>query len=149
MVHKRTIKLIQPRFQLKLVGTFVGLSGLAMLLQFLLFTSSLSEIAVELPEDGAALMERVPTVIWQVFLVSFGLCLPLTVLIGVLVTFRWAGPMYRFKVHLGRLAAGEDPGQCRLRKDDEMQDFCRLLNEAVAGVERRTSERREDRKLAA
>ncbi|MEM7518608.1 MAG: hypothetical protein AAF368_17010, partial [Planctomycetota bacterium] len=128
---KRSIKLIQPRFQLKLIGTFVGLSGLALLLQFLLFTSSLSEVAAELPQDGSRLMAEIPGLVWHVFFVSFGLFLPLSVLVGISITFRWAGPLYRFKVHLGRIAAGERPGECRIRRGDELQDLCRVINAAV------------------
>ena len=133
--HKRRIKLIQPQLQLKLIGTFLGMSALSLLLQFLLFTSRVSEMAGTLPQDGILLMSSLQKTTWQIFLVSFGMLLPLTFLVGVLVTFRWAGPLYRFKVHLMRIANGERPGDVRIRKGDELQDFCEILNRAVRDLQ--------------
>ena len=57
--------------------------------------------------------------------------LPLMLVVGVLVTHRVAGPIYRFEQHLGAIARGEDPGVCRIRKTDELHDLCRIINEAV------------------
>lgn len=133
--YKRRVKLIQPRLQLKLIGTFLGMSALAMLLQFLLFTSSMSEVAAQLPEDGAIMLAELQESTWQIFLLSYGMLLPLTFLVGVLVTFRWAGPIYRFKDHLGRIARGERPGHCHIRRGDELQDLCSVLNKAIDNLQ--------------
>ncbi len=133
--YKRRIKLIQPSLQLKLIGTFMGLSALALLLQFLMFTTKVSEVAAEMPEDGALLLSAMQDMTWQVLALSFGMLLPLIFLVGVLVTFRWAGPLYRFKQHLGRIAMGERPGHCKIRKGDELQDFCDVLNQATDNLE--------------
>ena len=43
--HPRRIKLINPRLQLKLIGSFVGLSAVSLLVQFLLLSARLSETA--------------------------------------------------------------------------------------------------------
>ena len=82
--YKRRIKLIQPSLQLKLIGTFLGMSALAMLLQFLLFTSSMSEVATRLPEDGMILLGEMQDTTWTICLLSFGMLLPLIFLVGVL-----------------------------------------------------------------
>ena len=132
--YKRKIKLIQPKLQMKLILTFLGTSALALTLQFLLFTSSLTDLASSLPVDGSLLLERVPESVQMNFLVSFGLLLPLTWFAGVLCTFRVAGPLYRFEVFLKQIIAGEKPGACRIRKGDELQEFCDLLNRATASV---------------
>lgn len=133
--YKRRIKLIQPSLQLKLIGTFMGVSALAMMLQFLLFTSSMSEVAAELPEDGALLLQAMQDTSWRIFLLTFGMLLPVTALVGVLVTFRWAGPIFRFKQHLSRIALGERPAHCKIRKGDELQEFCAVLNQAVDNLQ--------------
>lgn len=133
--YTRRIKLIQPSLQLKLIGTFLGVSALAMLLQFMLFTSSMSEVAAELPEDGALLLQALQDANWRILLLTFGMLLPVTALVGVLVTFRWAGPIFRFKQHLSRIALGERPGHCKIRKGDELQDFCEVLNEAIDNLQ--------------
>ena len=54
--QKRRIKLIQPRLQLKLTFVFLGLSASSMLLQFILFTSNITELASYLPSDGLVLV---------------------------------------------------------------------------------------------
>lgn len=130
--HKRRIKLIQPRLQLKLISAFLGMSALALILQFLLFTSSLTELAAEIPEDGALLMERIPAHVQRILLVSFLIFLPLSFCVGVLVTFRVAGPLYRFEMYLKQVIRGEKPADCRLRDGDELQGLCELINQATA-----------------
>lgn len=52
--------------------------------------------------------------------------------VGILVTFRIAGPLYRFETHLNQIAAGEDPGECYIRKSDELHSMCAAINAAVA-----------------
>ena len=63
--------------------------------------------------------------------VSFGLFLPLTFCIGVLVTFRIAGPVYRFEQYLKQVSRGEQLGPCKIRDGDEFQGLCDLINEAT------------------
>ena len=54
----RRIKLIQPRLQLKLIGSFVGLSALTLLLQFLVIGHHLSVVAEEMPEGSIYLTNQ-------------------------------------------------------------------------------------------
>lgn len=129
--HKRRKKLIQPRLQLRLILAFFGVATLALILQFILFATSLSNLASELPSEGPLLLERIPSHTLWVLAVSFLVLMPLTFGVGVIVTFRVAGPLYRFDQHLKAIARGEDPGECRIRKDDELQDLCATLNAAI------------------
>jgi hypothetical protein len=148
--HKRRIKLIQPRLQLRLVGTFCGLTLLALGLQLLVFLQAISRIAEELPADHGLLMDAVPTLVWQSTGLALLVVLPLVLFVGVIVTFRIAGPLYRIEKHLCSLIAGEDPGECRLRKGDELQNLCGLVNRATEEVRLRNAAERdnEDRKAA-
>ena len=129
--ERRRIKLIKPRLQLKLVGIFVGLSMLGFVLQALLTSLFLSETAATMPEGGPYLMALLPGLPLEILLVSFGLFLPLTIAVGIVVTFRIAGPVYRFEQYLSQVARGEDVGPCRLRKGDELQELCDVINRAV------------------
>jgi hypothetical protein len=56
---------------------------------------------------------------------------PLTLLVGITSTHKVVGPLYRFRVYLTQLAAGERPAPCRIRQNDELQDLCELLNRAT------------------
>jgi signal peptidase II len=135
--HKRRIKLIQPRLQLRLILSFLGVTALALTLQFILFTSTLTRLASELPEDGPLLLELVPEHVLAVLFISTGVLLPLTFFVGVLVTFRIAGPLYRFELFLKDVIRGSEPADCRLRKGDELKGLCELLNEATAPLRTR------------
>lgn len=137
--YRRRIRLIQPRLQLKLVLSFLGMSALALALQFLLLAAALSHIAVELPQDGPYLMEQLPSTLTWIVVLSFLICLPLTFCVGVLLTFRIAGPIYRFEQFLGSVTRGEKPADCKLRNGDELQDLCKLINEATSSVRARES----------
>lgn len=129
--YKRSKKLIQPRLQLRLIATFMGVALLALLLQFLLFGATISALAGDLPQDGPVLIDRIPQYTLLVLGISLCVLLPMTLCVGVIVTFRIAGPLYRFEQHLLAIARGEDPGVCRIRRDDELQDFCKTLNAAI------------------
>lgn len=134
MPYRRRIKLIKPRLQMKLVGVFVGLSALGFLLQSLHVGLRLSELAASLPEGGSYLMAVMPELPLEILLVSFGMLLPLTVAVGILVTFRIAGPVYRFEKYLEAVIRGEETGPCRIRKGDEFHELCELINQATASV---------------
>ncbi len=134
MKHKRRIKLIRPRLQLKLIGWFLGVATLALLMQYLLFAWSVSELAATSPDGSATLSVQAPTMLLRALLLSFLFLLPLIALVGVLVTFRIAGPVYRFETYLGQIARGEEVGPCRIRDGDELWELCSRINEAVAAL---------------
>lgn len=129
--YRRRQKLIKPRLQLKLTLIFVGLSALSLLLQFVLFQSALTNVALELPNDSDLLMGATNGLLIRVLLGSFLVFLPLTFLVGVLTTFRIAGPIYRFEQFLDAVRRGNRPPNFRLRKGDELVDLASLINEAT------------------
>lgn len=129
--YRRRNKLPKPSVQLRLTLTFMGTLLLSILLQLMLMRAHMLRIAVELPHDGAILMQEINQSQVTILLACTLVLLPLCFVVGVLSTFRLAGPLYRFEQHLRRLARGEDPGPCRIRDGDQLQDFCDLLNVAI------------------
>ncbi len=130
--HKRRVKLIKPGLQLKMVVMFLCVSTTALLLQYLLFASRLSDAATGLPDGGAALIAVMPELLFGALVMSFAFLLPVMMCVGILTTFRIAGPVYRFERYLEQVARGEQVGPCRLRKGDELWDLCDRINEATA-----------------
>lgn len=128
--HRRD-KLVRPKLQLRLILTFLGVALFALLFQFALFAAVLSSLASDLPQDGAILLEESTGVSVTILVVSLSVLLPLSFFVGVLATFRVAGPIYRFERHLESVAAGEDPGPCRIRTGDELHELCDKLNRAL------------------
>ena len=150
---RRRKKLIKPGIQLRLVLSFVGLSVMGLMLQFLLLGSRMTNTAATLDGGGGDLAEEIPAMLLETFGVSLAILVPVTFVFGVLLTFRLAGPIYRFEQYLRSVARGEQIGPCRIRKGDELQFLCDAINDATeplrlrrlapdAGEEERDDERR-------
>ena len=129
--YKRRKKLVNPGLQLRMSGVFVGLTALMLGLQFVLMTAELHQVANKLPSDGSALLEESNGIVLKLILVSAAVFLPLTLLVGILSTFRIAGPLYRFQRFLEAVRDGESPADFRLRDKDELHDLAALLNDAT------------------
>ncbi len=140
MQHKRRIKLIKPRLQIKLTLIFMGFSARALLLQYLLLTSSLTSAALRLPSDSALMLREISSVLLRSIAISFALFMPPIVMIGILTTFRVAGPVFVFHRFLKNIREGRDPGVMRLRKGDKLKDLAEALNATYASIKERESE---------
>jgi len=110
---------------------FACMAACSVLLQSIALAATMGFLADELPYDGNVLMGETLGFLRLNLLVTLAFVLPLNLIIGRTVTFKIAGPLYRFEVYLKQLIRGERPGPCRIRRSDELQDFCGLLNEAV------------------
>lgn len=135
--YKRRKKLIDPRLQLWMTSVFLGLTALSLLMQLLLFMLAMSQIALTLPNDGELMWDQINERLYFVIGTSFAIFLPLTLLVGILTTFRVAGPVYRFKRFLANVREGRDPGYMRLRNGDKLQDLAEDLNATWTAVRER------------
>ncbi len=130
-IYKRCIKLIQPGLQMRLVGAFFGLSVLGLLTQVLMLAMQLTTTANAMPSGGLYLARELPGMLIESLLLSFLVLLPAVLLIGIRITFKIAGPLHRFELHLEKIRKGEWPEPCRIRESDQLQEFCDLLNDAL------------------
>lgn len=128
----RRNKLPKPRLQLRLMLGFVGVSTLALSVQVLLLAQRLVNLAQDLPLGGDELRKTLPTLLFDVAGFSLLVLLPAVLGIGVLMTFKIAGPIYRFERYFEDVAAGRDTGPCRIRPGDELQELCQKINAAMA-----------------
>jgi hypothetical protein len=126
--YKRRIKLVDPLFQIHLTLIFVGLSAMGLVMQFILFQSSLSKLSSQLPSDGAVLMEAVNGALPGLLGLTILVILPLTYIVGVLTTFRIAGPIFRMKAYLRDAAEHGYTGPCRLRKGDKLTGLAHQMS---------------------
>ena len=129
MVRKN--KLIKPRLQLKIAFAFVLLAGIAGMVQAMFLVRALSTLAGQAGDEQGLLMAQVSGVVQEHFVLGFLVLAPLFLIFGILVTFRIAGPVYRMELYLKELAAGGYSGPCSIRKGDELQELCEVLNQAV------------------
>jgi hypothetical protein len=135
--HKRRIRLVRPRLQLRLIASFTGVALLALALQYMVFLRVLTETALVLPHDGPALMTQVTGKLGLVFVVTALVLLPATFVVGLMVTHRIVGPIYRFERYLAQVIARETTEPCRLRQGDELGELCELINGATAPLRAR------------
>jgi hypothetical protein len=136
--HRRRRKLILPGLQLRLVGSFVGLAALGMLLQFLLLGQRLTAATAALEGPGGELGQELPGMLLDVLVYTCGVLVPLIFGFGIFLTFRVAGPIYRFEQYLDGVARGEQLGPCKLREGDHLQALCDAINRATEPLRRRT-----------
>jgi hypothetical protein len=126
----RKNKLPRPGLQLRITGAFCAAAVACVVLQAVLLDRSFRALFDRLPEDGGLLRELWPELLRGNVLLTLGVLVPLTLLLGTLATFKVAGPLTGMQRWLDALDRGEDPGPCRIRKGDELQDLCEQLNEA-------------------
>jgi hypothetical protein len=129
--NRRAKKLIEPRIQMRFALIFLTTAALAVLVQALVVSYLMMATADHLPNDGALLKSQVLDVLASGLGVTMLLLVPLTLVVGIAATHKVVGPLYRFRIYLTQLAAGEHPAPCRIRQDDELQDLCELLNRAT------------------
>lgn len=134
--RKRSQKIIQPAFQLRLVGWFTGMGMLALLLQFMIVGFRLSQAVAHVGENGGHITDEIPGVLMTTLLFSLGMLVPVLFGFGILLTFKIAGPAYRMEQYLRALARGEASGPCSIRKGDQLQELCEALNLAVESLQR-------------
>ena len=136
--NRRKVKLILPKVQLRLIGSFAAASMLSLGLQYLLFSQAVSALAADLPHDGMFVLERLPRVLFGVLLTTSALIFPVIAWIGLQTTFRIAGPLYRFERYLEAVVRGEETRACKLRSGDQLQELCRLINQSSLPMRERT-----------
>lgn len=146
--NPRRKKLIEKRIQLKFVGAVITVAGLSVLVQTLVLHFALSGLIAGLPNDRVTAMEAVPDLMATSLFATFAVLLPLSFLVGVTTSFKVAGPIYRLRTYLREVVSGTAVEPCRLRKDDELQDLCELVNEATE-ERRRTNARDSGERKAA
>jgi hypothetical protein len=136
---KRSRLLVKNRLQIKVILAFIGISSVAALFQVYLLSRSLSLLAERMPKEGDLLLNELPMIVRSSTLLSLAFLVPFMAGVGLVLTHRIAGPIYRFETYLGQVVRGEQSGPVRIRKGDEFQDLCTLINDAVSAVENRSS----------
>ncbi len=132
--YKRTRKLIQPKFQLKVAFACLGIAVMATLVLTVLLNQVVLDFADKGWIDSARVEQEWVGVLTVKLLIALAVLTPMTLALGVILMHRIAGPLYRFRQFMAAVARGEHPNECHLRKGDELMDFCELLNKFTAPI---------------
>jgi len=143
--NKRKSKLPKARLQFKIILTFLATAFLCTAFQYVLTTTTVMEIVREI--NSQEMESEITQIGLRTLFVSLVLLVPMTMAIGIVVTFRVAGPIKRFELYLRSIVAGANPGPCRIREGDELQELCHLINLAVETLRRGGPQKSEDLKL--
>ncbi|NOZ85837.1 MAG: methyl-accepting chemotaxis protein [Deltaproteobacteria bacterium] len=129
--------LIDKRFQLKYVGSVLLMStAISCILGYMVYDKAREATEIM----NITNPELKDMVAWgdQRLLIYLGLFILVqalsVILVGVLMTHRIAGPMYRIRRSLMDLAAGHLKEVGRLRKKDELKDLVEPFNELVTSL---------------
>ncbi len=131
--NRRRKKLIRLDLQLKIVFITLFVASLVLLINFQLSLAELWSLEEQFSSkyDVDRLLEVIKTATIQKFLFSVAMAVPLAGFVGVLYSFKFCGPIYKFKKYFTELATERWDDRCMLRRGDDLQDVCQAINDGV------------------
>ena len=129
--YKRRIYYINKDYQRNFIIKFCVLTGLCSILAMgFVFWLAMNSTTVAIRDGRVAVHSTADyllplmaqTVLFEVILVSI-----VTVALTMIMSFRIAGPLYRFKMMLQGLAQGDFSTQMHLRSDDQLKVWPRPI----------------------
>ena len=130
MNRLRSKRLVNRNVQVGLVGTFLTIAVMSAVLQLVLVHRSSGKLADRLAEPEV-LLGSLPDLLMGNLLITLGTLLPSMWFLGMLITHRIAGPLYRFERYFEEVARKGYQGPCVIRESDELQELCAKINAAM------------------
>lgn len=141
--YKRRIYIIDPDFQYRMIrnSCLVGVAIIVMSLFFLAIVNHLYgdvEVMMVMQPDPFAsdpALSSPPTepaslldLLWPVLAVSVGITLVFLFFYTTITSHRMAGPIFRIRRELHKMAEGDISGEVRLRKKDEFKHLAKEVD---------------------
>ena len=132
-LYRRKRKLVRLDLQLKVVFITLFVTSLVLLINFQLNLAGLWNLSSRFMDSNntRALLDAFRAATIQKFVLSVGMAVPLAASVGVLYSFKFCGPIFRFKQYFISLKTARWDERCMLRKGDDLKDVCEAINEAV------------------
>lgn len=133
---KRKRRFVRPDLQLRFILLALVIASCILFVNFQMSYQALLDSAIPFAANVTVrpVLEGIRvSIIWR-FLISVGLAIPLAVSAGILFSFPFAGPCYKFKKYFTELAAGRWDVPCRLRKKDELMDIADAINVGLDSI---------------
>lgn len=139
--YKRTIYLINPRFQLKFSLFVSTLTFACSLIYPIVIYSSYSNIIDQAKDSSLAeLLKEYQSDIIQILILFQFLFFTLVFIICIFQSHKIAGPLHRLKEHLLRIKNKQLHDKLVFRKGDNFQDIAENYNQAIDSINRFTIE---------
>jgi len=142
--HNRRIYLVDPEFQYGLIRkiSIIAVLIVVMSLSFLALVHQLyGDVQIEVVQpDPFAISGSVATfsaqvtllkLIWPVLLICVVIALVFTFFYGVVISHRMAGPIYRIRQVLDKMAQGDLTAQVHLRRKDDFNALAASINSLI------------------
>ena len=124
---------------LTMISVFLSTIGLWIVYNNIITQFSASDMPFFFsPEDMHMLSDQIPgirKVILMWVLIMSGLNIILVVFVGIFITRKLGGPLYRFNQIMEKIAEGDLTAVIRLRKGDEFKDLAKNINDAIARLQ--------------
>src|SRR5262249_28502011 len=115
LMRLRRNRLSNPSLQLRLVAVFLCTAALAVQAEAILITYTLTKLAERMPTDGSLLLSELPEFVRTNLLLTFAILAPTALGVGIIATFRIAGPLYRIEQFLLNMKEGRQIEACTIR----------------------------------
>ncbi|MBI4600522.1 MAG: hypothetical protein HY721_01040, partial [Planctomycetes bacterium] len=144
-MNRRKKQFVRFDVQLKVVLIALFVASFVLLIHFQLALSSFLSLSDRLSAATsiAAALEILRQELIRRFFLAFAIAIPLAVSVGVIYSFKFSGPVYRFKRYFTDLAGGRWDAPLALRKTDDLQDVCTAINAGLAPLRDRLRAHRE------
>ena len=132
-IRSRRNRFIRPDLQLRFILLPIGIAAVVLVVDLLLCRSSLDGALTPLSAgDGVGpLLEGLRTSLLIGFLVSAAVAVTLSVILGIILSFPFAGPCYRIRRYFLDLIAGPWDRPCSLRRKDKLRDVSDAIEEEI------------------
>jgi hypothetical protein len=139
-MNRRRKKFIRSDLQLRIVFMSLFVASLVLLINFQMSLAAVWTISSQPALSVEAAMDQVWHELVKKFLISVLLAVPLSVSVGILYSFKFCGPIYRFKKYFTELVTSNWDVRCNLRKGDDLWDVCDAINAGVGVFRERIRE---------
>jgi hypothetical protein len=129
--NRRRQQFILRGLQLKVAFQTLFVALPMLLLNFLLAHNEVVRYLRKAAVPGDTGFLDVSSIIFSNFLITLAITIPFALGVGILYSFRFCGPIFKFNKHLTELNKGRWDRTCTLRQGDQLQDFKETLNNAL------------------
>ncbi len=132
-MNPRTKKLIRLDVQLRVVLIALCVASCVLLVNFQLSLGAVASAAKGLKNgtSARAAIEDLRISMINRFALSIGLTIPMAAVVGILYSFKFAGPIHGLSKYFNQLKLGPWNKRCSLRKGDDLQDLATAINDAL------------------
>ena len=132
-MNPRKKKLIRLDVQLRVVLIALCVASCVLLVNFQLSLGAVASAAKGLKNgtSARAAIEDLRISMINRFALSIGLTIPMAAVVGILYSFKFAGPIHGLSKYFNQLKLGPWNKRCSLRKGDDLQDLATAINDAL------------------